>query len=168
MNSAKSDNSSDSAPVIGQWKRVSRKERSAGGRNFHYSWQFDDGSSGFVIHHKNRRSFSKYIDSNDNQRLDRSDALVVRGRFKKDFQNQRPGRLLANNEIGTIAAKPFADSDQADVINQSDHHHSQSSIVGINSLGIEHLSFLDGGNNMVLHDHGDAHNHHVNHDHSMT
>ena len=166
MNSEKSDNSSDAAPIIGEWRRVNRRGRSAGGKNFHYSWQFDDGSSGFVIHHKNRRSFSKYIDSNDNQRLDRTDALVVRGRFKNDFRNQRPGRLLANNEIGTITAKPFAGFDQADVINQPDRHHSHPSALGINSLGIEHLSFLDGANNMVLHDHGDAHNHHAHHDHS--
>ena len=100
MHPAVSDDSSDSAPVIGEWKRVGRKARAAGGRSFHYSWQFVDGPSGFVIHHKNRRSFSKYVDSNDNQRLDRSDALVVRGRFKKEFRNQRPGRLLGNNETG--------------------------------------------------------------------
>ena len=152
MHPAKSDDSSDSAPVIGTWKRVGRKERPAGGKNFHYSWQYDDGLSGFVIHHKNRRSYSKYVDSNDNQRLDRSDALVVRGRFKKEFRNQRPGRLLGNNETGIITAKPFAEAPSA---------------VGINSLGIEHLSFLDSDQNMVLHDHGDAHNHHAHHDHSM-
>jgi len=77
----KSDDASKAAAVIGEWKRVARKDRPTGGRTFHYSWHFDDGRSGFVIHHKNRRRFSKYVDSNDNQRLDRFDDLVVRGRF---------------------------------------------------------------------------------------
>ena len=156
---------SDSALAIGEWKRVGRRERAVGGRRFHYLWHFDDGRSGFVIHHKNRRRFSKYLDSNDNQRLDRSDALVVRGRFKKEFRNQRPGHLLGNNEIGIITAKPFVESDLAGE-NHHGHGNSEFSAVGINSLGIEHLSFLDSDQNMVLHDHGEAHNH-LSHDHSM-
>ena len=167
MNSAKSDSSSDSAPVIGEWKRVGRKERPARGRSFHYSWQFEDGSSGFLIHHKDRRRFSKYVDSNNNQRLDRSDDLVVRGRFKKEFRTQRPGRLLGKNETGIITAKPFVEADQAGEKGHYGHGNSDFSAVGINSLGIEHLSFLDAEQNMVLHDHGDAHNHHAHHDHSM-
>ena len=166
MRPAISDDSSDSAPVVGEWKRVGRREREAGGRRFHYLWQFDDGRSGFVIHHKNRRRFSKYVDSNDNQRLDRSDALVVRGRFKKEFRNQRPGRLLGKNETGIITAKPFVEADQAGEKGHHGHGNSDFSAVGINSLGIEHLSFLDADKNMVLHDHGEAHNH-LSHDHSM-
>ncbi len=35
---------------------------------------------------------------------------------------------------------------------------------GINALGIEHMSFMNPDNNMVLQDHGFTHNH----DHSMT
>ena len=166
MHPAKSDDASNSAAVIGEWKRVARKERPAGGKSFHYSWQFDDGLTGFVVHHKNRRRFSKYIDSNDNQRLDRSDTLVVRGRFKKEFRNQRPGRLLGKNETGIITAEPFVEAGQAGEKGHHGHGNSNFSAVGINSLGIEHLSFLDADQNMVLHDHGDAHNH-LSHDHSM-
>ena len=46
------------------------------------------------------------------------------------------------------------------------HRNFGFSAVGINFLGIEYFSFLDSDQNMVLHDHGEAHNH-FHHDHSM-
>ena len=98
--------------------------------------------------------------------MDQSYTLVVRGRLKKEFRNQRPGCLLGKNETGIIAAEPFVEAGQAGEKGHNGHGNSNFSAVGINSLGIEHLSFLDVDQNMVLHDHGDAHNH-LSHDHSM-
>ena len=98
--------------------------------------------------------------------MDRSDTLFVRGRFKKEFRNQRPGRLLGKNETGIITAEPFFEAGQAGEKGHYGHGNFNFSAVGINSLSIEHHSFPDAKQNMVLHDHGDVHNH-LSHDHSM-
>ena len=41
-----------SAPEIGIWSRVRKKDRPTGSKKFHYSWNFDDGETGFVVHKK--------------------------------------------------------------------------------------------------------------------
>ena len=83
----------------------------------------------------------------------------------------RPGRLLPNDIDGVITAKSFdckADDDSVDALHSGDQSHdhdhgSRQMATGINALGIEHLSFLYAEDALVVHDHGDAHNHESHH-----
>ena len=143
-----------SAPEIGIWSRVRKKDRPTGSKKFHYSWTFDDGETGFVLHRKNQKGYKMFYDSNGNGIRDKNDTLISKGEFVEGFEDVKPGKLLPKNVDGVITAKPFqAHSD--------DHDHDM--VTGINALGIEHLSLLNADGAMVCHDHGDAHNH----DHSM-
>ena len=44
--------SSHDAPQIGSWSRVVKSERGVDSKKYHYSWVFDAGETGFVVHKK--------------------------------------------------------------------------------------------------------------------
>ena len=116
-----------------------------------------------------------FEDSNNNGFLDEDDQLISKGRFEEGFRDVKPGRLLPRDVDGVITAKPFdckADDDSVDALHSGDrshdhdHGHDHGSCqmaTGINALGIEHLSLLNAEAAMVVHDHGDAHNHESHH-----
>ena len=171
--------SMDSRPVIGSWRKVKKSERGSGSRKYHYFWAFDDGESGFVLHTKKRKKYKMFQDSNENGILDEDDMLVSRGKFVEGFRDVKPGKLLPKNVDGLITAGSYNvdceydDHDDHVHDDHDDHVHDDHGYdheiceapTGVNALGIEHLSFLDADGAMVIHDHGDAHNH--SHDHAM-
>ena len=153
-----------SAPEIGIWSRVRKKDRPTGSKKFHYSWTFDDSETGFVLHRKNQKGYKMFYDSNGNGIRDKDDILISKGEFVEGFEDVKPGKLLPKNVDGVITAKPFqAHSDDHDHDHEDHDDHVHDMVTGINALGIEHLSLLNADGAMVCHDHGDAHNH----DHSM-
>ena len=155
-------NSMQGASQVGIWSRVRKKDRPTGSKKFHYSWNFDDGETGFVVHRKNQRGYKMFSDSNENGILDKDDILISKGKVVEGFEDVKPGKLLSKRVDGVITAKPFeSHSDDHDHDHDRDHDHDMST--GINALRIEHLSLLNADGAMVIHDHGDAHNH----DHSM-
>ena len=149
------------ASQVGIWSRVRKKDRPTGSKKFHYSWNFDDGETGFVVHRKNQGGYKMFSDSNENGILDKDDILVSKGKVVEGFEDVKPGKLLSKRVDGVITAKPFESHSDDHDHNHDDHGHDMST--GINALGIEHLSLLNADGAMVIHDHGDAHNH----DHSM-
>ena len=156
--------SAHSAPEVGIWSRVRKKDRPTGSKKFHYSWTFDDGETGFVLHRKNQKGYKMFYDSNGNGIRDKDDILISKGEFVEGFEDVKPGKLLPKNVDGVITAKPFqAHSDDHDHDHEDHDDHVHDMVTGINALGIEHLSLLNADGAMVCHDHGDAHNH----DHSM-
>ena len=154
-----------SAPEIGIWSRVRKKDRPMGSKKFHYSWNFDDGETGFVVHRKNQKGYKMFSDSNGNGILDREDVLISKGKFADGFEDVKPDKLLPKKADGVITAESFeTHSDDHDGHGHHDHDdHDHEMVTGINALGIEHLSLLNVDGSTVVHDHGDAHNH----DHSM-
>ena len=108
-----------------------------------------------------------FEDSNNNGMLDHDDQLISKGQFEEGFQDVKLRRLLPKDVDGVITAKTFAckaEGDSVDALHSGDHgndndHGSCQMATGINALGIEHLSFLNAEAAMVVHDHGDAHNH---------
>ena len=102
-----------------------------------------------------------FSDSNENGILDKDDILISKGKVVEGFEDVKPGKLLSKRVDGVITAKPFESHSHDHDHNHDDHGHDIST--GINALGIEHLSLLNADGAMVIHDHGDAHNH----DHSM-
>ena len=156
-----------SAPEVGIWSRVRKKHRPSESKKFHYSWSFDDGETGFVVHRKNQKGYKMFSDANGNGILDKNDILISKGKFVEGFEDVKPGKLLPKKIDGVITAKPFhAHSDDHDHDDHDHHDHDDlghDMATGINALGIEHLSLLNADGAMVCHDHGDAHNH----DHSM-
>ena len=152
------------ASQVGIWSRVRKKDRPTGSKKFHYSWNFDDGETGFVVHRKNQRGYKMFSDSNENGILDKDDILISKGKVVEGFEDVKPGKLLSKRVDGVITAKPFeSHSDDHDHDHDHDRDHDHDMSTGINALGIEHLSLLNADGAMVIHDHGDAHNH----DHSM-
>ena len=164
------DSKSDS-PTIGSWNRVKKNELGQDSKKFHYAWAFDEGETGFIVHKKNRKKYKMFHDSNDNGIFDKEDVLISKGKFTDDFQDVKPGRLLPKNVDGVITAKPYeSDCDAHDHSHDDDSSHDHdhgdcSTAMGINALGIEHLSLLDADAAMVVHDHGPAHSH--GHDNAM-
>ena len=158
-----------SAPEIGIWSRVRKKDLPTGSKKFHYSWNFDDGETGFVVHRKNQKGYKMFYDANGNEIRDKDDILISKGEFVEGFEDVKPGKLLPKKVDGVITAKPFqshSDDHDHDHDHQDHDHHDDlghDMATGINALGIEHLSLLNADGAMVCHDHGDAHNH----DHSM-
>ena len=147
-----------SAPKNGIWSRVRKKDRPTGSKKFHYSWNFDNGETGFVVHRKNQKGFKIFSDTNGNGILDKDDILISKGNFVEGFEDVKRGKLLPKKVDGVITAKPFqAHSDAHDHDHHDDHGHDRTT--GINALGIEHLSLLNADGAMVCHDHGDAHHH---------
>ena len=154
-----------SAPEIGIWSRVRKKDRPMGSKKFHYSWNFDDGENGFVVHRKNQKGYKMFSDTNGNGILDKEDILISKGKFADGFEDVKPGKLLPKKTDGVITADSFeAHSDDHDGHGYHDHDdQGHDMATGITALGIEHLSLLNVDDATVVHDHGDAHNH----DHSM-
>ena len=158
--------SMSSASEVGIWSRVRKKDRPMGSKKFHYSWNFDDGETGFVVHRKNQKGYKMFSDANGNGILDKDDVLISKGKFVEGFEDVKPGKLLPKKIDGVITAKPFQAQSDDNGHDHHDHHHDDDghdTASGINALGIEHLSLLDADGAMVCHDHGNAHNH----DHSM-
>ena len=150
-----------SAPEIGIWSRVRKKDRPMGSKKFHYSWNFDDGEAGFVVHRKNQKGYKMFSDTNGNGILDKEDILISKGKFSDGFEDVKPGKLLPRKADGVIKAESFEayidDHDGHGFHDHDDHGHEMAT--GINALGIEHLSLLNVDDATVAHDHGDAHNH---------
>ena len=154
-----------SAPEIGIWSRVRKKDRPMGSKKFHYSSNFEDGETGFVVHRKNQKGYKLFSDTNGNGILDREDILISKGKFADGLEDVKPVKLLPKKADGVITAESFeAHSDDHDGHGYHDHDdNGHDMATGINALGIEHLSLLNVDDATVVHDHGDAHNH----DHSM-
>ena len=157
--------SANSVPEIGIWSRVEKSELGADSKKYHYSWSFDGGEAGFIVHKKNRKKYKMFKDSNDNGILDKEDVLISKGKLTGDFQNVKSGKLLPKNVDGLITAMPYElNCDDHD--HDHDHDHGDCEMaMGINSLGIEHLSLLNAEGAMVIHEHGGAHGH--SHDNAM-
>ena len=136
-----------------------------GSMKFHYSWNFDDGETGFVVHRKNQKGYKMFSDTNGNGILDKEDILISKGKFADGPEDVKPVKLLPKKADGVITAESFeAHSDDHDGHGYHDYDdQGHEMATGINALGIEHLSLLNVDDATVVHDHGDAHNH----DHSM-
>ena len=78
--------SSNDAPEIGSWSRVVKSERGGDSKKYHYSWVFNEGETGFVVHKKNRKKYKMFEDSNNNGILDEDDQLISKGRFEGVFE----------------------------------------------------------------------------------
>ena len=123
--------STNPAPEIGSWSRVQKSKLDADSKKYHYSWAFDDGESGFVVHKKNRKKYKMFHDSNDNGIFDKEDVLISKGKFTEDFQDVKPGKLLPKNVDGLITAKPFElDCDD------HDHDHDHDTTMTTTIMGI--------------------------------
>ena len=68
--------SSHDVPEIGSWSRVVKSERGVDSKKYHYSWVFDEGETGFVVHKKNRKKYKMFEDFNNNGILDEDDQLI--------------------------------------------------------------------------------------------
>jgi hypothetical protein len=132
---------------IGTWTRAQKKD-GRGAYKFHYKWNFDDGNSGFLVQKKSLDSFKLLLDSNQNGKLDKKDVLIFGGTFMDGYQDIALGRHLGRSETGTITAKVFSPEDHGD------SSMDASGGIGINSLGYQHLSFLNAAGGQVLHEHG--------------
>ena len=154
------------ASTIGSWARVRRKDLPSKRKQFHYTWDFSDGNSGFIVHKKskNNKQFQMYLDTNENGIFNKSDRLVVGGKLSKGYRNSKPGDLIDFSVSALITAKPYAPESHVghdhSGHDHSSHRQSEKTPLGINELGYQHLSFLDLDMNQVFHDHGAAHNSH--------
>ena len=155
-----------SAPEVGIWSRVRKRDRPTRSKKFHYLWNLNDGETGFLFHRKNQKGYKMFSDSNGNGILDKEDILISKGKFAEGFEDVKAGKLLPKRADGVITAKPFQshiDDHNLDHDHQDHEDDGHGMPTGINALGIEHLSLLNADGATVVHDHGDAHNH----DHSM-
>ena len=98
--------SMSSAPEVGIWSRVRKKDRPMGSKKFHYSWNFDDGETGFVVHRKNQEGYKMFSDTKRNGILDKNNILISKGKFVKGFEDVKRGNLLPKKVDGVITAKP--------------------------------------------------------------
>ena len=92
--------------------------------------------------------------------------LLFVGALKRNFVINGLAAFSATMRLGSFLLSPSLRLTRLEKTGHHGHGNSDFSAVGINSLGIEHLSFLDVDQNMVLHDHGEAHNH-LSRGHSM-
>ena len=158
--------SSMEASPIGSWVRVRNRDLPSKGKKFKYTWDFSDGTSGFIVQKKskNNKQFQMYLDTNENGIFNRSDRLVVGGKLSKGYRNSKPGDLIDFSGAALITAKPYAPESHVghdhSGHDHSSHRQSEKAPLGINELGYQHLSFLDIDMNQVFHDHGAAHNSH--------
>ena len=79
-------------------KKQNKKER-----NYHYTWDLDDGRPGFVRHTKRDR-LKLYFDSDADGLFTKNDELISRAKIKRAFRGLGRGRLLQNDDLGTITA----------------------------------------------------------------
>ena len=151
------------ASSIGTWARIRKRDLPSKGKKFKYTWDFSDGTSGFIVQKKakNIKQFQMYLDTNEDGVFNRSDRLVVGGKLSQGYRNSKPGDLIDFSETASITAKPYdPESDGGhdhSSHDHSSHDHSEKAPLGINELGYQHLSFLDTDMNQVFHDHGAAH-----------
>ena len=151
------------ASSIGTWARVRKRDLPSKGKRFKYTWDFSDGSSGFIVQRKSKdnKQFQMYLDVNDNGIFNRSDRLVVSGKLSKGYRNSKPGDLIDFSDTALITAKPYEPESHGGHDHSGHDHsrdnHSEKAPLGINELGYQHLSFLDSVMNQVFHDHGAAH-----------
>lgn len=94
---------------IGTWASVRKRDLPSKGRKFKYTWEFSDGTSGFIVQkrRKNRKQFRMYLDTNDDGILNRSDRLVVGGKLSKGHRKSKPVDLIDFSDIALISAKPY-------------------------------------------------------------
>ena len=154
------------ASTIGSWASVRRKDLPSKGKKFKYTWDFSDGTSGFIVQKKakNNKQFKMYLDTNEDGVFNRSDRLVVGGKLSQGYRNSKPGDLIDFSDSALITAKPYDpeshSGDDHSSHDHSTHDHSAKAPLGINELGYQHLSFLDADMNQVFHDYGAAHTAH--------
>ena len=60
-----------SAPEVGIWSRVRKRDRPTRSKKFHYLWNLNDGETGFLFHRKNQKGYKMFSDSNGNGVLDK-------------------------------------------------------------------------------------------------
>ena len=178
MDDAGSMESSMEASPIGSWARVRKRDLPSKGKKFKYTWDFSDGSSGFIVQRKtkNNKQFQMYLDTNENGVFNQSDRLVVGGKLSRGYRNSKPGDLIDFSDTALITAKPYdpvshsrrvhssndkssndKSSNDENTHDKSSNDQSEKGPLGINELGYQHLSFLDTDMNQVFHDHGAAH-----------
>ena len=170
MDDTGSMESSIEASPIGTWARVRKRDLPSKGKKFKYTWEFSDGTSGFIVQKKakNNKQFQMYLDTNEDGAFNRSDRLIVGGKLSKGYRNSKPGDLIDFSDTALITAKPYEPERQSghdhSSHDHSSHDHNEKAPLGINELGHQHLSFLDAAMNQVFHDHGAAH---AGHHHEM-
>ena len=178
MDDTGSMESSIEASPIGSWARVRKRDLPSKGKKFKYTWDFSDGSSGFIVQRKtkNNKQFQMYLDTNEDGVFNQSDRLVVGGKLSRGYRNSKPGDLIDFSDTALITAKPYdpvshsrrvhssndksshdKSSNDENTHDKSSHDQSEQAPLGINELGYQHLSFLDADMNQVFHDHGAAH-----------
>ena len=178
MDDTGSMESSMEASPIGSWARVRNRDLPSKGKKFKYTWDFSDGSSGFIVQRKtkNNKQFQMYLDANEDGVFNRSDRLVVGGKLSRGYRNSKPGDLIDFSDTALITAKPYdpvsnsrrvhsshdksghdKSSNDKSSNDKSSNDQSEQALLGINELGYQHLSFLDTDMNQVFHDHGAAH-----------
>ena len=178
MDDTGSMESSIEASPIGSWARVRKRDLPSKGKKFKYTWDFSDGSSGFIVQRKtkNNKQFQMYLDTNENGVFNQSDRLVVGGKLSRGYRNSKPGDLIDFSDTALITAKPYdpvshsrrvhssndkssndKSSNDENTHDKSSNDQSEKGPLGINELGYQHLSFLDTDMNQVFHDHGAAH-----------
>ena len=158
MDDTSSMKSSIEASPIGTWARVRKRDLPSKGKKFKYTWEFSDGTSGFIVQKKakNNMQFRIYLDTNEDGAFNRSDRLVVGGKLSKGYHNSKPGDLIDFSDTALITAKSYEPESHSGH-DHSSHDHKEKAPFGINELGHQHLSFLDAAMNQVFHDHGAAH-----------
>lgn len=81
-------------------------------RKYHYGFDVDDNGqviNGFILHtdkYKGKRhKFRVYLDSNENNRFDKSDSLIGRSGLKAKHSKSGVGGILDEDEIGQVKVK---------------------------------------------------------------
>ena len=109
MDDTGSMESSIEASPIGSWARVRKRDLPSKGKKFKYTWDFSDGSSGFIVQRKtkNNKQFQMYLDTNEDGVFNQSDRLVVGGKLSRGYRNSKPGDLIDFSDTALITAKPY-------------------------------------------------------------
>ena len=97
-------------------------------RNHHYTFDVDDNGldiNGFILHtdkHKGKRQkFRVYLDSNENERFDKSDRLIGRTGLKQKHAAKGVGNLLDEDELGQLEVKFKKTKSNASMRADEDH-----------------------------------------------
>ena len=148
MDDTGSMESSIEASPIGSWARVRNRDLPSKGKKFKYTWDFSDGSSGFIVQRKtkNNKQFQMYLDANEDGVFNRSDRLVVGGKLSRGYRNSKPGDLIDFSDTALITAKPY------DPVSNSRRVHSSHDKSGHDKSSNDKSSHDKSSNDKSSHD----------------
>ena len=68
----------NNAKDVGVWKKIRRNQsfKGSGSKSYHYSWDLNDGGSGFILYKKKRNRYKMYEDINGNGIRDKKDSVT--------------------------------------------------------------------------------------------